>query len=368
MRSFHAGRTLFRDALADCVFLHEWICPLLERFADHDAEYPVCPAEGPTVSRARPKGEPPLARPGVAGAWPRCERDIFRSSLRHRTPLQNSKFGGPQREHTRVVLATFVCRAFPMPAALGAVQHPRHVYLDLGMNWGDTLDLYRLGLADAAHANATDWEVYGFEAAPLLMPYLEQLVQWKNGEPGVAHPVTCEPPVGSTKDRMRFAPVVGCWRSWGPKMNFCMDHVFHNANAHTRPDMELLNHSRVVARLREAHDRPSAAATSSATGARYTFVPAAVGGNKGTLSFNRNRVSLGEGSKMSSGSVHHMASGAGDSSGHSVDVQIVGTLASWATTSPVESLPVCSSVLLSRTKVSSLLCHRRSLRLAHAEL
>ena len=45
---------------------------------------------------------------------------------------------------------------------------PRHVYLDLGTNWGDTLDMYRKGLADGAHANATNWEVYGFEAAPLL--------------------------------------------------------------------------------------------------------------------------------------------------------------------------------------------------------
>ena len=27
---------------------------------------------------------------------------------------------------------------------------PRHVYLDLGTNWGDTLDLYRKGLADGA--------------------------------------------------------------------------------------------------------------------------------------------------------------------------------------------------------------------------
>lgn len=115
---------------------------------------------------------------------------------------------------------------------------PRHVYLDLGTNWGDTLDLYRKGLADGAHANATNWEVYGFEAAPLLMPYVDQLVRWKNGVPGVERPVTCFPPAGSTKDRIRFAKLVGCWRTWAPKINFCLDPLplrFGSARARPRP-------------------------------------------------------------------------------------------------------------------------------------
>ena len=42
---------------------------------------------------------------------------------------------------------------------------PRHVYLDLGTNWGDTLDLYRKGLADGAHANATNWRFTSGSAA-----------------------------------------------------------------------------------------------------------------------------------------------------------------------------------------------------------
>ena len=122
---------------------------------------------------------------------------------------------------------------------------PRHVYLDLGTNWGDTLDLYRKGLADGAHANATNWEVYGFEAAPLLMPYVDQLVRWKNGVPGVERPVTCFPPAGSTKDRIRFAPLVGCWRTWAPKINFCMEHLFRSDLDRREPDHVLLNHTTV---------------------------------------------------------------------------------------------------------------------------
>ena len=57
-------------------------------------------------------------------------------------------------------------------AALAMTATQRHVYLDLGTNWGDTLDLYRKGLADGAHANATNWEIYGFEAAAALRRFL----------------------------------------------------------------------------------------------------------------------------------------------------------------------------------------------------
>ena len=184
---------------------------------------------------------------------------------------------------------------------------PRHVYLDLGTNWGDTLDLYRKGLADGAHANATNWEVYSFEAAPLLMPYVDQLVRWKNGVPGVERPVTCFPPAGSTKDRIRFAPLVGCWRTWAPKINFCMEHLFRSDLDRREPDHVLLNHTTVWQRLHEARERPVA----TAAAARYTFVPAAVGRRAGTISFSRKRISVDANSHLTSGSIHHLASGAG---------------------------------------------------------
>ena len=204
---------------------------------------------------------------------------------------------------------------------------PRHVYLDLGTNWGDTLDLYRKGLADGAHANATNWEVYGFEAAPLLMPYVDQLVRWKNGVPGVERPVTCFPPAGSTKDRIRFSKLVGCWRTWAPKINFCLEHLFRSDLDRREPDHVLLNHTTVWQRLHEARERP----VPTAAAARYTFVPAAVGGRTGTISFSRKRISAGANSRLTSGfrkgSMKHLAAGAG-SSNATFDVQIVD-VTSW---------------------------------------
>ena len=49
----------------------------------------------------------------------------------------------------------------------------RLVYLDLGVNWANTLRLYRdLGVCPPDDPR---WEIYGFEASPLLHPYVDQM-------------------------------------------------------------------------------------------------------------------------------------------------------------------------------------------------
>ena len=172
------------------------------------------------------------------------------------------------------------------------------------------------------HANATNWEVYGFEAAPLLMPYVDQLVRWKNGVPGVERPVTCFPPAGSTKDRIRFAKLVGCWRTWAPKINFCLEHLFRSDLDRREPDHVLLNHTTVWQRLHEARERP----------VRWPPPPphlrSCSGGRaSGRFSFSRKRISAGANSRLTSGfrTMKHLAAGAGSS--NQLDVQIVD--ASW---------------------------------------
>ena len=199
----------------------------------------------------------------------------------------------------------------------------RHVYADLGTNWGDTLDLYR-GLAAPAHSSASNWEVYGFEAAPMLMPFLDQLVRWKNGVPATSRPAACEPPVGSTSDRKRFAHIVGCERLWLAKMNSCMDSIFRRSSEHQHqePDMDLLSKPTVLQRLREAGQPARGATTADSGRTRYTFVPAAVGGRAGTIRFGAQRAPprASTSHTFSQGSLMHMAS----RSSASVDVQIVG--------------------------------------------
>ena len=155
----------------------------------------------------------------------------------------------------------------------------RRVFIDAGMNWGDTYKEFNV-LAEGSHKNATNVEVYGFEASPQLFPYLSQLLAWENREPGVARPVSCTPPVGSTHDRMFVAPVVGCKRKWQPKMNACLNRLVGAAHASMAlPPPSLYSAATVQQRL-------ATAAVPVAVGPRYTFIPAALGGEASTLEFD----------------------------------------------------------------------------------
>ena len=89
----------------------------------------------------------------------------------------------------------------------------RLVYIDLGVAYGDTLDLYEaLDHRPQRRASAYGpWEIYGFEASPKRATYLERLFRFKNGVG--ERPKWCYPPVGSTHDRMRFAARLGCDRT-----------------------------------------------------------------------------------------------------------------------------------------------------------
>ena len=54
----------------------------------------------------------------------------------------------------------------------------RHVYIDMGVNWGNTLRLF-----EDIEPNATSaFDVYGFEANPLIQPFADSYVQWLNGD------------------------------------------------------------------------------------------------------------------------------------------------------------------------------------------
>ena len=161
---------------------------------------------------------------------------------------------------------------------------PRQIYIDLGVNFGDTLDLFeRLDnrREEDRRASAAAWEVFGFEAVPSTSTYLEELFRHKNGEG--ARPVWCFPPVGSTFDKMRFASMLGCERTWTPKMTSCMSTVFGQAERQMLREIKvsqsLLSFESVDARLRAAA-RPGLAGGRT----RYTFIPAAVG-----ASSNRSR-------------------------------------------------------------------------------
>jgi hypothetical protein len=165
-----------------------------------------------------------------------------------------------------------------------ACDTPRNIYLDLGVNWCNTLQLYRD--IPEARTSSAPWEVWGFEAAPLIMPFAEKCAHSLSS--GLPIPTPPIPPAGSTKDLWRYAKSCDCERyKKAPKrdlgaMRNCMVGRLRGALDALRPDPTLTsNASLVAARLALAQQCPPAGQTS-----RTTLVPAAASAAAGELSLS----------------------------------------------------------------------------------
>jgi len=97
----------------------------------------------------------------------------------------------------------------------------RYVYLDMGSNWGNTLRFYRdLGAVapsllrvPAAEWLHKPWEIYAFEASPLIQPYLERFSGFLNGN--APRPQLPVPPAGSSMHLALYAGMYDCTRPAG---------------------------------------------------------------------------------------------------------------------------------------------------------
>lgn len=168
----------------------------------------------------------------------------------------------------------------------------RLVYVDLGVNWANTLRLYKdFGTC----ADATHWEVYGFEANPYIQTYANHFVEFLNGQ--VPMPPKDVPPTGSSEDLHLFARKYNCsmHRALSRAFKTCMwDHLETQLmNVRTNPrlgDPRLLS------------DRLGAA-TFSNVGARYpryVLVPAAAGGKAQAITIEFSRIQLVRGGSITS--------------------------------------------------------------------
>ena len=104
---------------------------------------------------------------------------------------------------------------------------PRHVFVDLGVNWCNTIRLFEDVEVNKSAVSA--YHVYGFEASPLIQPFAEEYFAWLNDE-RVDEPETCLPRSGSTSHLLQFAPVYGwtltrcvraCGRGWHASWPLC---------------------------------------------------------------------------------------------------------------------------------------------------
>ena len=158
----------------------------------------------------------------------------------------------------------------------------RRVYIDLGTNWCGTIMQYREHELPPQSNDRSQiyaaWEVYGFEASPLIQPYVEEYMTWLDGRRATM-PVLCVPPSSSSKQLAKWAPIYECPASPAEDMRQCMWRKLAPHLAALKPNPRLNRSSLVEARLRIAHRRrcpqlPTANSRSFGNGTRFTFIPA----------------------------------------------------------------------------------------------
>lgn len=189
----------------------------------------------------------------------------------------------------RRLLLLLGCMLPPECASIGQPEQGCHrrIYIDAGANWANTLRLYtklepRVLKARLAALNSTcayEWEVYAFEASPVMNPYNDQFVKFLNGEG--PRPTLTVPPVGGSIQMLHYAKHFGCPSQHNKRqylqMYDCMNAIFNPAYAALKVDRALSSPALVQRRLDEA-DVPN-----SGSYTRFTFVPAAVGAMNSTL-------------------------------------------------------------------------------------
>uniref|UniRef100_A0A7S3F6Y2 Methyltransferase FkbM domain-containing protein n=1 Tax=Haptolina ericina TaxID=156174 RepID=A0A7S3F6Y2_9EUKA len=169
----------------------------------------------------------------------------------------------------------------------------RRIYLDLGANWGNTLrlnlDLERrwrgyaklLQARNGSHRCWLAWEVYAFEAVPVMHGYLEDFVTFLNGRG--PQPELVIPPAGSSNLLSSFARQFHCPSpAFGQhhlyySMYDCMSTVFAGPISRLHENPELADPMLIRTRLDEAQ------VANNSTEPRFTFVPAAVGTSDSSL-------------------------------------------------------------------------------------
>ena len=188
----------------------------------------------------------------------------------------------------------------------------RKVYLDLGVNWCNTLELHRRlpaqWLPSAGPLAAAPWHVYGFEASPLIAPYAESCMHaLTDGRPLPTPPL---PPTGSGPDLLKVAARYNCTAGAeglraGPekqrrrrKEYACVFAALRGKLDAMQPNSSLTaNPALLRQRLARAAACPSAGDGRGRAGAamardEYSLLPAAAGSHDGSMLIYGSREDL----------------------------------------------------------------------------
>ncbi|CAE8597972.1 unnamed protein product, partial [Polarella glacialis] len=143
------------------------------------------------------------------------------------------------------------------------IRDAQNVYIDLGANWGQTLRQYRQFNKTANFkVGRRPWEIYAFEADPLIQPYLERFVLALNG--AGRRPKVTVPPVGSSAHLAALAPRFDCQgvRWW---VRTCMTARFREPLQRLRADPALADPGFLSERLASASNRAARTREESVT-------------------------------------------------------------------------------------------------------
>lgn len=220
--------------------------------------------------------------------------------------------------------------ASPPPATTGC---RRNIFLDMGANWCNTMQLYQsvpeaAPAAGLAHANLP-WHVFAIEAAPLIAPYVELCTEALAA--GRPLPPPLVPPAGSSMQLLNYASELGCTKAGGRRERLaCISNALASplaALARTANPKLTANPSLLEARLDGARARggctpaprgggllsafsrgpdPSYRADGlrTAGGGTFTLLPAAAGASAGTLRMAGSPLQMLRGGSMAAGSNH----------------------------------------------------------------
>jgi hypothetical protein len=164
---------------------------------------------------------------------------------------------------------------------------PRNIYIDMGVNWCNSLSYFHSGAIQRLAHHGVPWEIWGFEANPLIAPFADKCMQALSlGQPLPKSPV---PPAGSTDKLVPYSHELNCSASQFSgtkgtmryKMMKCMQHKLRGVLCNLRPDPALSELSTITPRLSRAQCSRSREARRGRD--EYTFLAAAAGNRTGSI-------------------------------------------------------------------------------------
>ena len=172
-----------------------------------------------------------------------------------------------------------------------ACSAPRQIYIDAGVNWCNTLELYRR-IPEAKAFLEKPWLVFGFEASPRIAPFADRCAQTLSA--GLPLPPPPIPPAGSSRELAKYAPLHNCsMEQLGlrprsehdrkvyrrQKLVPCMLKALEKPLASLTPDPQLTGNQTLL-------QQRLAPGGACATKTHYALLSAAVGRRDGFLSMN----------------------------------------------------------------------------------